>query len=321
LFVSCFLSIVIKNPPGSSGWIFCVIMSLLSHYFGVIYMPVKKTSKTSKARASKESIIIKPEPKKDKQMGLFFIIFILIVSLIVISFALYRVSNEQTRLIGVINSLSDEVSQQQTVIVPDDSDEIKIQYRDSNVQGLQLAYTPCLATFTGPCDDLLVYRLNKNGSKEVLVPSVRVLSGAPLTNELLQPLSVNSDFSYIVFGAWAYGGKRNSSDKRIWVVETTQGKVVAQSDLVPTDAVFSADMTYAAYYMEDEDDELIMVIDLTNNEEFLVARAKSGITYKDANSKVIINWLDAETVAVIQYEIDEDGGDPTIIGEREITIN
>ncbi len=283
-------------------------------------MPVKKTRKAASKRPAKEPDHIEIRPKNDKQIGMVFIIFVLFVSLSIISLVLYRVSTEQERLISVINSLSDEVSEQQMVIIPEDKNEIKIQYLESDIKGLSLAYTPCPATFTGPCDDLMIYRLNNNGSKEVLVPSVRALTGAPLTNELLQPLSVNDDYSKIAFGAWAHGGNRNAKDKRIWIVETEQGKVLAQSTIVPTTAIYSEDMTYAAYYMEDEDDELVMVIDLAKNEEYLAARAKAGISYKNANSKVTINWLDEETLAVIQYAINPDSETLSIIGEREITI-
>ncbi|MBD3281592.1 hypothetical protein GF391_02490 [Candidatus Uhrbacteria bacterium] len=285
-------------------------------------MPSKKTTKSSKSSATKASAEAKSAPKNSKQMGMVFIIFILFVSLIIISLALYRVSSEQERLLGVVNSLSDEVSQQQIVAIPDDSDEIKVQYKDSDVAGLRLAYTPCPPTFTGPCDNLMVYRLNNNGSKEVLVPATRNLAGAPLTSELLQPIAANKDFTRLAFGAWAYGGKRNPTDGRVWIVETADGTVIAQASNVFDGAVFSPDMSYAAYYnLSEDDEEQVMVIDINEDEEFLAAQAADGITYQDASGKVTINWLNEDTLAVIQYEIEQEGGEPQIIGEREITIN
>ncbi len=285
-------------------------------------MPIKKTTKTTRTKPSNEVAHVYREPKKDNRMGMSFIVFLLFVSLAIVSFALYRVYNEQTRLLSVVNSLTSEVGEQQVVVIPDDKDENAIQYADSEIQGLRLAYTACLPTFTGACDDLMIYSLNQNGSKEVLVPSVRALSGAPLTNELLQPLAANSDNSRIAFGAWAYGSKRNTSDKRVWIAETATGKILLQSNTVPSDAIYSPDMTSAAYFLVNEDgEERVMVIDLETDKEYLAARATNGITYKDANSKATINWLDSNKIAIIQYEADVDGGEPTIVGEREITIN
>ncbi|MDF1497031.1 MAG: hypothetical protein P1P90_03140 [Patescibacteria group bacterium] len=285
-------------------------------------MPVKKTTKTSRAKSDQDTAHTSHSPRKDKQMGMSFIIFLLFLSLAIVSFALYRVYSEQTRLLGVINKLSNEVSMQQTIVVPEDSNETKILYSDSGVQDLRLGYTSCPNTFTGPCDDLMIYRLDQNGSKEVLVPSVRKLEGAPLTTELLQPLAINKDGSRIAFGAWAYGSERNANDKRIWIMETSSGKLIAQSNLVPTESVYSPNMSYAAYYNVTEDgEEQIMVVDLLAEKEFLAARATGGIMYKDANSKATINWLNDNTIAIIQYEMAEDGSGPTIVGEREITIN
>lgn len=285
-------------------------------------MPVKKTTKPTRTKISDEAVHVRHEHKKDHPMGMSFIVFLLFISLAIISFALYRVYNEQTRLLGVINSLTNEIGEQQVVIIPDDKEENAIQYADSEIQGLRLAYTACPPTFTGACDDLMIYSLNQNGSKEVLIPSVRSLSGAPRTNELLQPLAANSDNSRLAFGAWAYGGKRNTGDKRVWIVETATGKILLQSNSVPLDAVYSPDMTSAAYYSVDENgEERVMVIDLEADKEYLAARATNGITYKDANSKATINWLDNNKIAIIQYEAAADGGEPTIVGEREITIN
>lgn len=284
-------------------------------------MPTKKSGKTSRAKAPKKKIEATHKPPVNRQMGMAFVIFILFISLAIISLALYRVSNEQERLLGVINSLSHEVSEKQKEVLPKQDDSLKMQYRDSEVQGLKLGYTPCMANFTGPCDDLMIYRLNKDGSKEVLVPSARALSGSPLSSELLQPLAANSDFSHVAFGAWAYGGKRNQNDKRVWIVDTSKGSVVYESSLVPDNSIYSPNMAYAAYFIEDEDgEELVYVIDLAEDNEFLAARAQSGITYKDSSSEVSINWLDDETLAVIEYQVPEEGGDPVIIGEREIKL-
>jgi len=286
-------------------------------------MPTKKTIRSTGARPADAAARHFGVPKQDKQMGMIFVIFLLFVSLAIISFALYRVYNEQTRLLSVIDSLSYEVSEQQVVVLPDGAAESNIQYKDSEVADLRLGYKPCPATFTGPCDDLMIYRLLENGSKEVLVPSVRGLSGAPLTNELLQPLAINTDGSRIAFGAWAYGSTPNENDGRVWIVETATGKVLLQSTIVPYNAVYSPDMLNAAYFVETDDgEEHVMVIDLEKNEDYLAARATGGTTYKDGEAKVSINWLDNNTIAVIEYDIPaEEGMPPTISGEREITIN
>ncbi len=279
-------------------------------------MPVKK----HKPIVKKTNTIHKAEPLFAGQpIGSALIIFILFISLTVVSFALYRVYEKQEKLINVINIMSNKVNQ-----VPSTSDqtapESKMQYRDADVSNLRLAYTPCPATFTGPCDDLMIYRLNESGSKEVLIPSVRAIVGSPLTSELLHPFAVNKDYSRIAFGAWAYGGKRNTDDKRVWIIESKSGRVLAESNLVPAEAIFSPDMLHAVYFSKDEKGVgQIMLIDISANVESLLTRETDSLFFKDAEGQLHINWLDNNILAVIQYQFAE-SGELQISGEREINI-
>ncbi len=284
-------------------------------------MPTKKTHKSTKAKTS-TTANIKGEEQAKPRIVMMLIIFILFVSVLVLSVALYRFSKEQERLLVLVDSLSDRVSKQQIVVTNEEDEEPRISYSESVVSGLRLAYSPCKAKFTGPCDDITIYHLNEDGSKEVIVPSVRNLSGAPLTNELLQPIAINTDSSRIAFGAWAYGGSRNSNDSRVWVVDTRTGKVIYQSDLVPKNAIFSPKMNYAVYYNKDEDGGgQLSLVELEENEVNLLARASGGIYYEDQAGEVTLNWLDEDTVAVMQYEINENSGELELIGESEISIN
>ncbi len=280
-------------------------------------MPIKKSRPVSK----KTDTVHKTEASGFNQpMGATLIIFILFVSLIVVSLALYRVYEKQERLIGIINLMSNRGAE--TVAVSESSSsERKMQYRDADVSNLRLAYTPCPATFTGPCDDLMVYRLNDSGTKEVLIPSTRAIAGSPLTNELLHPFAVNNDYSRMAFGAWAYGGKRNADDKRAWIIESKSGRVLAESTLIPVDAVFSPNMLFAVYFSEDDKGiGQIMLIDISKDTESLLTREAGDIFFKDADGKVNLNWLDDKTIAIIQYQLNE-SGELQISGEREITID
>jgi hypothetical protein len=280
-------------------------------------MPVKKSRTTSvKTDSAHKAASSGP----GQNTGAALIIFILFISLAIVSLALYRVHEKQERLIGIINHMSNRGSQ--AVAMPEQSSsERKMQYRDADVSNLRLAYTPCPATFTGPCDDLMVYRLNESGTKEVLIPSTRAIGGAPLTSELLHPFAVNHDFSRMAFGAWAYGGKRNSDDKRVWIVESKTGRVLAESNNLLTGSVFSPNMLFAAYYLEDEKGVgQIMLANIVQESESLIAREAAGIFFKNENGSVSINWLNDKTIAVIQYELTE-SGELRISGEREITIN
>lgn len=284
-------------------------------------MPTKKTSKSTKVKSS-APVNKKVEEQAKPRIVMMLIIFILFISVLLLSVVLYRVSNEQDRLLALVDNLSDQVSKQQIVATDEANEEPRIHYSESAVSGLRLAYNPCKAKFTGPCDDLTIYRLNEDGSKEVIVPGVRNLSGAPLTNELLQPIAINTDLSRMAFGAWAYGGSRNSNDSRVWVVNTRTGKVIYQSDLVVQNAVFSPKMNYAVYYNKDEDgDGRLNLVDLEENEVSLLARASGGIYYEDQAGDVTLTWLDEDTVAVMQYEINESNGELELSGEREISIN
>lgn len=280
-------------------------------------MPVKKAVK--KAKNASEP---KPRQIKEKQNGLIFAVFILFICVAILSFVLYRVNSKQEDLLAIANNLNQTLSKQQIVVTAESNEEPEVRYSDSSVSGLRLAYTPCRPKFTGPCDDIMIYRLNADGSKEVIVPSVRNLAGAPLTNELLQPIAVNTDSSRIAFGAWAYGGKPNPGDNRAWIVDTKTGKVIYQSENVPQKAVFSPDMAYAVYYSEAEDAEgSLTLVDIAEDETKILARESGGISYKDKDGIVTINWLDQQTVAVIQYEEDAETGELIISGEREITVN
>ncbi len=280
-------------------------------------MPVKKYRPVAK----KTDTVHKTDASASGQpLGAALIIFILFISLVVVSLALYRVHEKQEKLIGIINLISNK-GVQAPALLDQASSESKMQYRDADVSSLRLAYTPCPATFTGACDDLMIYRLNDSGTKEVLIPSTRAIAGSPLTSELLHPFAVNNDYSRMALGAWAYGSKRNTDDRRAWIIESKSGSVVAESTLVPAEAVFSPDMLFAAYYNEDEKGVgQIMLVDLSKDTESLLTREAGDLYFKDSDGKVHINWLNNGTVAIIQYQLTE-SGEMQISGEREISID
>jgi len=189
---------------------------------------------------------------------------------------------------------------------------------------LFLAYQACQPTFTGLCDDAGIYRLSQDGSKEMLIKSVRSIAGAPQTNELLQPLSASPDGKILVLGAWAFGSNRNANDKRVWLYDLNKGAVVAKSAGVPADAIFSPDYAYAAYAVTDNNDiRDVMIVSFISDKTVSGAKADEGRTFKNQNGTADLVWKDAKTLAVTVYSVPsgtEASSIPVKVGEKTIKL-
>lgn len=243
---------------------------------------------------------VQERTRQDASSRLFWISFVFLLvgaAVIVSGYAIMLLANQQDALLRQVESLSGRKVQVTEKIQP--AEQEAWQFKETGVGGLMLAYRACPATFTGSCDDAMLYRLAKDGSKEVVVPSLRALSGAPLTNDLLQPLSQSEDGKWVVLGAWAFGSERNAKDRRIWVYRTDTGKVVSASANVPADAVFSPDYMYAAYAVADAGDiRDVMIVALGEDKTVSGAKADDGRTFMGLEGKAVLEWKDAKTLAV-----------------------
>jgi len=189
-------------------------------------------------------------------------------------------------------------------VVKTEAEQSAWQFKDTGVGNLSLAYHACPASFTGACDDAMLYRQAADGSKQVVIPSLRQVTGAPLTNELLQPMLQSADGKYIVFGAWAFGSERNPSDKRIWVYRTDTNEVAFKSANVPAGAVFSPDYAYAAYGVEDNGDiRDVMIVSFLSDKTVSGAKADATRSFKGPDGKVQLQWNDAKTLVVSEFSI------------------
>lgn len=199
-----------------------------------------------------------------------------------------------------------------------------VQYKETAVSGIWLAYTACPATFTGACDDASLYKLAKDGSKQVVVNSVRAIAGAPRTSELLQPISASPDGNLLVMGAWAFGSNRNTNDNRIWIYDLTKGQIVAKASNVPANAVFSPDYAYAAYAVTDNNDiRDVMIVSFVSDKTVSGAQADDGRTFKNQNGQAELVWKDAKTLVVTMFSIPSGTGAssiPTKTGEKIIKV-
>ncbi|MFA6504423.1 MAG: hypothetical protein WCT54_05900 [Patescibacteria group bacterium] len=175
-------------------------------------------------------------------------------------------------------------------------------YQESAVKGLFIYYKPCPSTFTGACDDASLYRLAADGSKEVIVSSVRNILQAPVTSELLQPIEQSVGGQYIIFGAWAYGSERNPMDQRVWVYDTLTGQTIVRAN-VPKDSVFSPDYKYAANPVrKDTDVKEIQIVDMASNSVVKTVDARESYTFVGTNGyDVQMRWEDAKDLYVPEY--------------------
>jgi len=196
------------------------------------------------------------------------------------------------------------------------------QFKDTGVGGLSLAYRACPATFTGACDDAMLYRQATDGSKQVVISSLRQVAGAPQTNEMLQPLLQSPDGKYIVFGAWTFGSERNPSDKRVWIYKTDANAIVSKSSGVPGGAVFSPDYAYAAYGVEDNGDiRDIMIVSFVSDKVVSGAKADDTRSFKGPDGGVHLQWNDAKTLVISEFSIPSGAGASSVAKKtREITV-
>lgn len=243
------------------------------------------------------------------------------VALVVLGYLTFVLFQHVISLTYTVNSLNESIRPRVGFAAPASR---TILNKETGAQGFWLAYTPCPETFTGACDSAAVYRLAKDGSKEVLIADVRRLPGAPQTNELMQPMSASTDGNILVLGAWAFGGNRNPNDKRIWLYDVSKGAIVVHSNAVPGNALFSPDYAYAAYAVEDNGDiRDVMIVNLSNDKTVSGAQADSGRSFKNQNGQADLAWKDAKNLTVSEYSVpsgNEASSIPVKVGEKNIRV-
>jgi len=243
--------------------------------------------------------------------------FILVIQVILSGFVI-SLYQRQLLMIRAFDALSDR--SQYLVSAP--KDQVGKFFKETQVAGLYYEYQPCRPTFTGACDDASIYRLAKNGSKEVVVPSLRRLTGAPLTNELLQPITQSSDKRWMVFGAWSFGSKRNVNDRRIWLFDQQVGDVVLASS-VPADAVYSPDFKYAAYASYDGNGDIrdVTILDIWTGKDVGGSKADSEVTFMGPDGKASLRWGDDKNLFITEYtRTDMENALPVLRGEKNLKV-
>jgi len=180
------------------------------------------------------------------------------------------------------------------------------QFIKTNVSGLDLAYKKCSVGFTGACDDAMLYRLDENGSKEVLVRSLRSLQTEKQTAELLQP--VKQDKEVLIFRSWVVGAQQpNVNDKRVWLYNLDDMSLLAYSDQVPFNAIFSKDYKYAAYTTKVNGDVRdLMIVNIDDNKTVSGAKAKSGWTFMNEDGRVELSWEDVKHLKIKEFKLPYD---------------
>ncbi|MFA6099288.1 MAG: hypothetical protein WC750_00230 [Patescibacteria group bacterium] len=245
-----------------------------------------------------------------------FVIMLLYVGLFIVGSMACLLYNQQVAIISALNALGGKV--EETGMLPT-AQESQYQYQQTSVKNLYLFYEACRPSFTGACDDAKLYRLATDGSKQIILPSLRSLPGAPLGSELLQPIEQSVGGQYIVFGAWAFGSERNPTDRRVWVFDTVTASVVVQSNKVPSGSVFSPDYAYAAYAsLIDNDMQDLMIVNLKEDKVVSGAKAKTRHSFKSPNGEASIRWQDAKNLFIKEYVTDEGG--TTESGEVHVKV-
>jgi len=241
----------------------------------------------------------------------------------VIAAILSLIVTHQNQIVSYLSTFQ-PVSETQLSATTEQPAAAMFQIKDTAVSGLSLAYTPCPATFTGACDDAMLYKNSADGSKQVIIPSMRALKGSPLSGELLQPLSQSADGHYLVLGAWAFGSNPVETDKRIWIYDTSANDVVIQSDSVPHNAIFSPDYMYAAYPVVSNNDITdIMIVSFASGKIVSGAKPDSGASFKGPDGKAVLAWKDAKHLLVSVFTVPSGSGAssiPTKTGEITVTL-
>jgi len=223
---------------------------------------------------------------------------------------------QQLNILGFLNAKG---TANKVVFTPPMLQTPECQYKETQVVGVHLAYQPCKPMFTGACDDAGLYRLAADGSKQVIISSLRSLPGAPLSSELLQPIEQGVGGQFMVFGAWAFGSNRNPNDRRIWLYDMQTGSLVAKAE-VPSGAVYSPDFMYAAYASLIEGDMRdVMIVNLKENKTVSGAKAEEGTTFMGPDKKAALSWKDAKNL-VVKYFSSPDAKTPVAMEKGEKTI-
>ena len=257
-------------------------------------MPIKRLRHASPARAA----CVCP-PRKPMSFWLVFSFMVLFAAVFVIGSVTALLFQQQLNILGFLNAKG---TANKVVFTPPMLQTPECQYKETQVVGVHLAYQPCKPMFTGACDDAGLYRLAADGSKQVIISSLRNLPGAPLSNELLQPIEQGVGGQFMVFGAWAFGSNRNPNDRRIWLYDMQTGSLVAKAE-VPSGAVYSPDFMYAAYAGKDENGDLrdIMIVNLKENKTVSGAKAEASMTFQGPDGKASLRWQDAKNLYIKQY--------------------
>ncbi|MFZ6015771.1 MAG: hypothetical protein ACOYUZ_05485 [Patescibacteria group bacterium] len=277
-------------------------------------MPKKSNSR--KAESTENPVMQRIERRPSAHKSHAWLFLLLFLSVAIISYIIYQVYNQQIKIGDLVEKLSSGAGQP---LIMYESETVEYQFSETGVAGYHLAYRPCPQTFTGACDDAMLYEII-NGSKQVIIPSLRALSGSPRTSELLQPL-VKSD-KWLVLGAWSYGSRPNENDKRIWIYDFAKGDVILQTDRVPSSALFSPDYQYAAYAVKDNDDIKDLTILSMKDEDYAAgAKAGSGQTFMSSSGDVEMRWLDDKNLAINVFTLpDDENNQLEFLNEKQIKV-
>ncbi|MBU2566208.1 hypothetical protein KKG46_01465 [Patescibacteria group bacterium] len=289
-------------------------------------MPVKSKPRTKKAGTVKK---ISRTPKKiprdytlmhcqtTKTFWIVFSFLLLFVGMIVMSAILFLFYQEQTSLTNNFRNMQASIAAQEQQGSSERLSAFK--YINTDVSGLFLAYTPCPSTFTGSCDDAMLFRQSADGTKQVIIKSLRSLKDSPNTTDILQPVFESSDHKWLVLGAWTFGGKRNTADSRVWIYNQDLGDIAYKSDMVPAGATFSVNYNLAAFAVDDGQIDEIKVVDIQKNEVLSQIKAGVGRTFTSPQNFLTMYW-EADNVLVIKEYSLPTAEQPTSIekGERRI---
>ncbi len=209
-------------------------------------------------------------------------------------FLYFRASDLERRL----SILQQQAKERPVPAVPSTSD---YQYVSSQVGGLFLAYQPCEECFTGSCDDVLVYRLTDDGSKEVIISSVRALSFAPRTTELLQPVFKDPEDRWLLLRAWAFGSSApDAKDAPVWVYDFKRGDVALQFTGIPFNAIFSPDFSYAAFMDENKS---VRVVHLRSGSVVRDILPTEGQDFLGTGTLPVLRWVDSQTLSIKDFSV------------------
>ncbi|MHB8831385.1 MAG: hypothetical protein ACYC44_04715 [Patescibacteria group bacterium] len=273
-------------------------------------MPIKR-ARSSAALAAKPECRCEPT-YKHRSFWVFFAFLFLFAGVFIMGSITALLYRQQISMALFLNNLGVKVDQESS------ASQTQNIYQASDVSGLYLAYQACAPSFTGACDDASLYRLAADGSKQIIIPSLRRIPGAPMTNELLQPIELSVGGQYIVFGAWAFGSGRNANDRRIWLYDTKDGSVL-ESSSVPVGAVFSPDYKYAAYAsFINNDMQDLMIVNLKEDKVVSGAKAKARRTFMGPTGVAAIRWQDAKNLFIKEYITDMTG--TTESGEVHVKV-